>query len=70
MFEHSFRQGVDYLENPIYRNHPNGIAGVKCKARMDISADRINNKWNYSKIKIRIKNPPEKKQTIEIKTRE
>ena len=37
---------------------------------MDISADRINNVWNYKKINIRIKNPPEKKQTIEILTAE
>jgi hypothetical protein len=33
---------------------------------MDITADRINNEWNYNKINIRIKNPPEKKQTIEL----
>jgi len=42
------------------------IVGAKGKASMDISADRINNTWNYKKINIRIKNPPEKKQEIEI----
>ena len=42
------------------------IKGSKGKARMDIIADRINNKWSYKKINVRIKNPPEKKQTIEI----
>ncbi|PKG42537.1 cytochrome c oxidase assembly factor Coa1 family protein [Psychroflexus sp. MES1-P1E] len=46
------------------------IVGDKGKARMDISADRIKNKWNYTKIKVRIKNPPELKQTIEISTTE
>lgn len=42
------------------------IVGTEGKARLDISADRINNEWNYTKINIRIKNPPKKKQTIEI----
>ncbi len=46
------------------------IIGTKGKANMDISADRINNTWNYNQIKIRIKNPPENKQEIEIKTGE
>ena len=46
------------------------IVGNKGKARMDISADRIENEWNYTKISVRIKNPPENKQTIEIKTTE
>lgn len=42
------------------------IIGTKGKASMDISADRINNTWKYNKINIRIKNPPENKQEIEI----
>ena len=42
------------------------IKGVKGKARMDIISDRINNEWKYKKINVRIKSPPEKKQTIEI----
>ena len=46
------------------------ILGNKGKARMDISADRIENEWNYTKISVRIKNPPENNQTIEIKTTE
>ncbi|MFB9053927.1 cytochrome c oxidase assembly factor Coa1 family protein [Formosa undariae] len=36
------------------------------KAMLDISADRSNDTWNYKKINVRIKNPPEKKETIEI----
>ncbi|MGS2760630.1 cytochrome c oxidase assembly factor Coa1 family protein [Sinomicrobium sp. M5D2P9] len=46
------------------------INGSKGKARMDISANKVNNEWSYSKITIRIKNPPEKRQTIEIKMTE
>ncbi len=46
------------------------IVGTKGRAKMDISADWINKKWNYTKINVRIKNPPEKKQTIEIATEE
>ncbi|TXE20203.1 hypothetical protein ES731_06750 [Psychroflexus gondwanensis] len=42
------------------------LKGTKGKAKLDISADRINNEWNYTKINVRIKNPPENKQTIEI----
>ncbi len=42
------------------------LTGKKLVARMDITATRINNKWDYKKINIRIKNPPEKRQTIEI----
>ncbi|PKD17303.1 hypothetical protein APR41_18570 [Salegentibacter salinarum] len=46
------------------------IVGTKGKANMDISADRINNKWKYNEISIRIKNPPEKKQEWKIYTGE
>ncbi|MDT0644777.1 cytochrome c oxidase assembly factor Coa1 family protein [Zunongwangia sp. F363] len=46
------------------------ITGTKGKAKMDISAKRGNDKWDYSKINIRIKNPTEKKQTIEVLTEE
>ncbi|WP_432412411.1 cytochrome c oxidase assembly factor Coa1 family protein [Rasiella sp. SM2506] len=46
------------------------IIGDKGKANMDISAERINTIWKYTKINIRIKNPPENKQTIEIDTAE
>ncbi|MFT5216988.1 MAG: hypothetical protein ACI83H_002121 [Glaciecola sp.] len=46
------------------------VKGEKLNAMMDITAILINNKWNYEKINIRVKNPPEKKQTIEIITAE
>lgn len=46
------------------------ITGTNGKARMDIMAYRINGKWIYSKIYVRIKNPPENKQTIKININE
>ncbi|MEM1002782.1 MAG: cytochrome c oxidase assembly factor Coa1 family protein [Bacteroidota bacterium] len=61
---------TDYSNNNQTVNATVQIAGTKGKARMDITADRINNEWNYSRINVRIKNPPEKKQTIKIKTAE
>ena len=61
------------LEGEVYYTNDNTtvnstirIKGVKGKAKMSIIADRINNEWNYKEINVRIKNPPEKKQTIEI----
>ncbi len=42
------------------------IRGNKRNARLDISADKINGKWNYKKINVRIKKPIEEKQIIEI----
>jgi hypothetical protein len=65
-----FEGQVEYSNNNKTVNTTIRIVGTKGKARMDISADRIHHKWNYSKINVRIKNPPEKKQTIEINTRE
>ena len=61
---------VEYSNNNKTVNTTIRIVGAKGNARIDISADRINHKWNYSKINLRIKNPPEKKQTIEINTRD
>lgn len=46
------------------------IVGSKGRAKMDISADWINKKWSYTKINVRIKNPSENKQTIQIATEE
>ena len=39
------------------------VKGTKGKGKIDISADKKEAKWNYSKINIRIKDP---KQTINI----
>ena len=57
---------VRYTNNNQTVNSTIRIKGTKGKARMDILANRINNAWEYKKINVRIKNPPEKKQTIEI----
>ncbi|MEX0998216.1 MAG: cytochrome c oxidase assembly factor Coa1 family protein [Flavobacteriaceae bacterium] len=57
---------VEYSNNNKTVNSSIRLVGAKGRANMDISADRINDLWNYKKINIRIKNPPEKKQTIEI----
>ncbi|MGO3155378.1 cytochrome c oxidase assembly factor Coa1 family protein [Mesonia sp.] len=42
------------------------IVGSKARGRIDILANRVQGKWNYEKIKLRIKSPPEKKQSINI----
>ncbi len=42
------------------------IEGKNGKAFMDVIAERVTDSWKYKKITIRIKYPPEKKQTIEI----
>jgi len=61
---------VEYLNQNKTVNSSIRIVGTKGKASLDISADRLNNDWNYTKINVRIKNPPELKQTIEIATSE
>lgn len=57
---------VKYTNNNTTVNSSIRIVGTSGNASMDISADRINNEWNYKKINIRIKKPIENKQTIEI----
>lgn len=59
---------TEYSNNNQTVNLTVRIIGTKGKAQLDISADRENNTWIYSKINVRIKSPPEKKQTIEINT--
>ena len=39
------------------------VKGLKGKGKLDISANKVQNEWVYSRIKIRIKRP---KQTIKI----
>ena len=46
------------------------VKGSKLNARMDIAATRVNNKWQYQVINIRVKNPPEQRQVIEILKRD
>jgi|SRR5690606_13627602 len=61
---------VEYSNDNKTVNSSIRIIGTNGKASMDISADRIDNEWNYKKINIRIKKPIENKQTIEILTLE
>ncbi|WP_121666195.1 cytochrome c oxidase assembly factor Coa1 family protein [Mesonia aquimarina] len=61
---------VLYTNNNQTVNSTIRITGTKGKARMDITADKIENQWKYKRINVRIKNPPEQKQTIEIVTAE
>jgi len=42
------------------------IKGNKARGRLDIFAIKTNNEWKYNSLKIRIKKPRDKKQTIEI----
>ena len=59
---------VEYSNDNKTVNSSIRIIGNKGKGSLDISADRMNNEWNYTKINVRINNPPENKQTIEIET--
>ena len=57
---------VDYSNNNHSVNTTIKVSGEHGKAMLDISANLINGTWSYKTLKIRIKNPPEKKETIEI----
>ena len=57
---------VEYSKNSEMVNTSIRILGTKGKAKMDISAVRINDNWDYKKINIRITSPKENRQTIEI----
>ena len=57
---------VEYSDGNKTVNTTIRVIGTKGKANLDISANRINDVWVYKIIKIRIKTPPQKKQTIKI----
>jgi len=57
---------VQYSNNNQSVNSSIRIVGSKGKARMDILANLVQGKWNYEEIKVRIKNPPEKRQSISV----
>lgn len=42
------------------------IIGSKGKAKLDISATKVNSIWTYQTLKVRIKQPKDQKQTIVI----
>ena len=57
---------VNYSEDNKIVNTTIKISCDNGKAMLDISAIRADNQWNYTTIKVRIKSPPERKETIEI----
>ena len=57
---------VEYSDNNNSINTTIKVSGEHGKAMLDISAYLINGKWRYKDLKIRIKKPQEKKETIEI----
>jgi hypothetical protein len=57
---------VNYSNDNKTVNSSIRVSGNKLNAIMDITANREENVWNYEKIHIRVKNPPEMKQTIEV----
>ncbi len=57
---------VEYSNNNKAVNSSIRVVVTKGKAMLDIAANRIKEGWHYTKIQIRIKTPPEKKQLIEI----
>jgi hypothetical protein len=57
---------VKYSNNNKSVNSTIKITCENGKAMLDFSAEKINETWSYKVINIRIKNPPEKKETIEI----
>ena len=61
---------VKYATDNKTVNSSTRITGTKGKAKMDIIANRIDDKWIYEKINLRITKPIEEKQTIEIITTE
>ncbi len=42
------------------------VKGTKTRAKMDFTANRVNENWQYEKINIRIKETEKNKRTIEI----
>ncbi|TLP74141.1 cytochrome c oxidase assembly factor Coa1 family protein [Maribacter sp. ACAM166] len=57
---------IHYSENNKAVESTIKIFGENGKAILDISAEWINGSWDYKKINIRIKNPPENRELIPI----
>ncbi|WP_417443091.1 cytochrome c oxidase assembly factor Coa1 family protein [Joostella sp.] len=57
---------IQYTNNNNSVSYTIKINGENGKGLMDVSADKIEDQWNYTSIKVRIKNPPENKETIVI----
>jgi hypothetical protein len=57
---------VHYTNNNLNVTSSVRISGDKGKAMMDIKAYKHKGEWNLTKIEVRIKTPPEKKQHLDI----
>ncbi|TXE10752.1 hypothetical protein ES711_02260 [Gelidibacter salicanalis] len=57
---------IQYTNDDQTVNSTVRINGSKGKAKLDISADRVQNEWNYKTIRVRIVSPTEHNQTIEV----
>ena len=57
---------VEYSNDNKTVNSSIRIVGTKGRGSMDITANRVNNTWVYTKINLRVKNPPENRQIIEV----
>ncbi|MFT5848584.1 MAG: hypothetical protein ACJARX_001165 [Psychroserpens sp.] len=57
---------VNYSNNNQSVNASIRIVGSKARGKIDITADKINSIWVYQLIKVRVKKPVDKKQTIEV----
>lgn len=55
---------VGYSDDNKKVNSSVRVKGSKLIARMDIAATKNNGIWSYTEIKIRVKNPPEKRQVV------
>ncbi|WP_026451942.1 cytochrome c oxidase assembly factor Coa1 family protein [Aequorivita capsosiphonis] len=58
---------IEYTHESNHVNLSVRVTGTKGKANMQVIANRINDSWEYQKVSIRVKNPPEKRQTIMVK---
>ncbi|WP_136464991.1 cytochrome c oxidase assembly factor Coa1 family protein [Flagellimonas onchidii] len=61
-----FEGRATFIDNNKTLNTSVRINASKVKARMDIIAKKSNGSWIYQTINVRVKNPPEKRQTIAI----
>jgi len=57
---------VNYSNNNQNFNASFRIVGSKARGKIDITADKINDVWVYKLIKVRVKQPEDKRQTIEV----
>ena len=57
---------VNYSNNNQTFNASIRIVGSKARGKIDINADKLNDVWIYKLIKVRVKKPANKRQTIDV----